>query len=229
MNADSDRRQRRRTSEPTERAAAEEAVAPRIAALAEAVVEACSRHARAVVAGGLALTILFGWFMATHLGLATDTERLIDPSAPWRKGEVELQHLFPQNDALLVIVVDGATSEQADSAATKLAARLMTRGDLFTSVRRPDAADFFRRNGLLFLERPELERLTDQLAKSQPLIGALAADPSVNGLFGAFNLALEGVTRGEIEAAALDPSFAAMADSLSAAKRQETPLSWEPL
>jgi uncharacterized protein len=230
---DGDRRQDKTASEPTDpadRQPAEEAVAPRIAALAEAIVDACSRHARAVVAAGLALTILFGWFMATHFGLATDTERLIDPSAPWRKGEVELAHLFPQNDALLVIVVDGETPELADGAAAKLAARLLTRGDLFTSVRRPDAADFFRRNGLLFLEQPELERLTDQLAKAQPLIGALAADPSVNGLFGAFNLALDGVGRGEIEAAALDPSFAAMADSLAtAAKGAETPLSWEPL
>src|SRR5881397_272893 len=86
-----------------DRPAAEQAVAPRIAALAEAAVDGCSRHARAVVAGCLVLTLLFGWYMATHLGLATDTDRLIDPSAPWRKGEVELAQLFPQNNPLLVI------------------------------------------------------------------------------------------------------------------------------
>ena len=46
------------------------------------------------------------------------------------------------------------------------------------------------RNGLLFLETDEVQRVTDELAAAQPLIAALAADPSVNGLFGAFNLAL---------------------------------------
>src|SRR5262245_53016730 len=97
--------------------AAEEAVAPRIALASEAVVDWCSRHARGVVVGCLVLTVLFGWFMATHLTLATDTDRLIDPSAPWRKGEVELAHLFPQNAALLVVVVDGTTPELADDAA----------------------------------------------------------------------------------------------------------------
>ena len=209
----------------------EEAVAPRIAVASEAVVDWCSRHARGVVAACLALTILFGWFVATQRDpLATDTDRLIDPSAPWRKGEVELAQLFPQNNALLVIVVDGATPELADDAAGKLASHIAARSDLFTAVRRPDAADFFRRNGLLFLDQPEVERLTDQLAKAQPLIGALAADPSVNGLFGAFNLALEGVSRGEIEPTALDPSFAAIADSLTAAVNgQAPPLSWERL
>ena len=210
--------------------AAEETVAPRIVAATEVMVDWCSRHAQTVVAACLLLTVLFGWFMATHLTLATDTDRLIDPSAPWRKGEVELARLFPQNAALLVVVVDGTTPELADDAAAKLAARLTSRSDLFTSVRRPDAADFFRRNGLLFLDQAEVERLTDQLAQAQPLIGALAADPSVNGLFGALNLALEGVSRGQVAPASLDPPFTAIADSLQAAEGgHPAPLSWERL
>src|SRR5262249_32808125 len=130
----------------------------------------------------------------------------------------------------LVIVVDGLTPELADDAAARLAARLTARSDMFTSVRRPDASDFFRRNGLLFLPTAEVEQMTDALAKAQPLIAALAGDPSVNGLFGAFTLALEGASSGQLDPAELDRSFAAMADSLAAAQAGHgPPLSWQRL
>ncbi|MGH6927936.1 MAG: MMPL family transporter, partial [Dongiaceae bacterium] len=208
----------------------EEAVAPGIAALTERIVDASRRHARAVVAGCLALTVLFGWYMATHLGIDANTDHLLDPNASWRQAELEIKHLFPQNDGVLVIVVDGVTPELAGDAAARLAARLGERPDMFQDIRRPDASEFFRRNGLLFLPTEEVEQLTDSLARSQPLIAAIAADPSVNGLFGAFNLALEGAAMGEFDAAQLDGPFAAITDNLEAAKSGDAlPLSWQTL
>lgn len=211
-------------------AAPEEAVAPGIAALTERIVDASRRHARAVVAGCLALTVLFGWYMGTHLGIDANTDHLLDPNASWRQAELEIKHLFPQNDGVLVIVVDGVTPEIADDAGARLAARLGERPDMFHDIRRPDASEFFRRNGLLFLPAEEVAQLTDSLAKSQPLIAAIAADPSVNGLFGAFNLALEGAAMGEFDPAELDGPFSAIADSLEAAKSGKgLPLSWQTL
>ena len=208
----------------------EDAVAPRIGAVTERVVEFSRRHAHAVVAACLALTVVFGWYMATHLGIDASTDHLIDPSLPWRQAEARMDRLFPQNEGTLVIVVDGATPELADDAAGRLAARLTARPDMFTEVRRPDASDFFRRNGLLFLPTAEVEQLTDALAKAQPLIAALAGDPSVNGLFGAFNLALEGAGSGQLDPAELDRSFTAIADSLAAAQAGHgPPLSWQRL
>ena len=206
------------------------AVAPRIAAVTEKVVDLSRHHAYAVVAVCLVLTILFGWYMATHLGIDASTDHLIDPKLPWRLAEAEIERLFPQNEGVLVIVVDGATPELADDAAGRLAARLAARPDMFPSVRRPDASDFFRRNGLLFLPTTEVEQLTDALAKAQPLMAALASDPSVNGLFGAFNLALEGAASGQLDPVELDRSFAAIADSLAAAQAGHgPPLSWQRL
>jgi hopanoid biosynthesis associated RND transporter like protein HpnN len=208
----------------------EDTVAPRIAAVTEHVVEFSRRHAHAVVAVCLVLTILFGWYMATHLGIDASTDHLIDPKLPWRQAEAEMDRLFPQNEGTLAIVVNGATPELADDAAGRLAARLAAHTDMFTSVRRPDASDFFRRNGLLFLPTAEVEQLTDALAKAQPLIAALASDPSVNGLFGAFNLALEGAASGQLDPAELDRSFTAIADSLEAARAGHgPPLSWQRL
>jgi hopanoid biosynthesis associated RND transporter like protein HpnN len=208
----------------------EDAVAPRIAAVTERVVEFSRRHAHAVVAVCLVLTVLFGWYTATHWKIDASTDHLIDPTLPWRRAEAEMARLFPQNEDTLVIVVDGTTPELADDAAGRLAERLTARPDMFISVRRPDASDFFRRNGLLFLPTAEVEQLTNALAKAQPLMAALASDPSVRGLFGAFNLALEGAASGQLDPAELDRSFAAMADSLQAAQAGHgPPLSWQRL
>jgi len=208
----------------------EDTVAPRIAAVTEQVVEFSRRHAHAVVAVCLVLAVLFGWYTATHWKIDASTDHLIDPTLPWRQAEAEMARLFPQNEDTLVVVVDGATPELADDAAGRLAQRLAARPDMFISVRRPDASDFFRRNGLLFLPTAEVERLTDALAKAQPLMAALAGDPSVHGLFGAFNLALEGAAAGQLDPAELDRSFAAIADSLQAAQAGHgPPLSWQRL
>jgi hopanoid biosynthesis associated RND transporter like protein HpnN len=205
----------------------EDAVAPRIAAVTERVVEFSRRHAHAVVAVCLVLAALFGWYTATHWKIDASTDHLIDPTLPWRQAEAEMARLFPQNEDTLVIVVDGTTPDLADDAAGRLAKRLAAHPDMFMSVRRPDASEFFRRNGLLFLPTAEVEQLTDALAKAQPLMGALASDPSVHGLFGAFNLALEGAAAGQFDPAELDRSFAAIADSLQAA--HGPPLSWQRL
>jgi hopanoid biosynthesis associated RND transporter like protein HpnN len=208
----------------------EDADAPRIAAVTERVVEFSRRHAHAVVAVCLVLTVLFGWYTATHWKIDASTDHLIDPTLPWRQAEAEMARLFPQNEDTLVIVVDGTTPELADDAAGQLAQRLAARPDMFISVRRPDASDFFRRNGLLFLPTAEVGQLTDALAKAQPLMAALASDPSVHGLFGAFNLALEGAASGQLDPAELDRSFAAIADSLQAAQAGHgPPLSWQRL
>jgi len=208
----------------------DDAVAPRIAAATEWVVEFSRHHAHAVVAVCLVLAALFGWYTATHWKIDASTDHLIDPTLPWRQAEAEMARLFPQNEDTLVIVVDGVTPELADDAAGRLAKRLAARSDMFISLRRPDASEFFRRNGLLFLPSAEVEQLTNALAKAQPLMAALAGDPSVNGLFGAFNLALEGAANGQLDPAELDRSFTAIADSLRAAQDGHgPPLSWQRL
>ena len=210
--------------------APDEVVAPGIAALTETIVDVSRRYARALVAACLALTVLFGWYMATHLGIDANTEHLLDPNASWRQAELEIKRLFPQNDGLLVVVVDGATPELADDAAARLTARLGERPHMFHDIRRPDASEFFRRNGLLFLPTEQIEQMMDSLARSQPLIAAVAADPSVNGLFGAFNLALEGAAMGQFDPAELDRPFSAIADSLEEARSGKgLPLSWQAL
>ncbi|MGH6933320.1 MAG: MMPL family transporter [Dongiaceae bacterium] len=203
---------------------------PRIGAATEHVIDWSRRHARPLVLGVLLVTMLLGWFATTHIGIDASTARLIDPNLSWKQQQFKYNQSFPQFDNLLVIVIDGVTPDIAADAAAALTDRLRQEHGQFTSVYQPDFTSFFRRNGLLFLSVDEVAEITDQLAQSQPLIGTLAADPSVNGLFTALNLALQGIAGGEIEPTFLEPPLQNIADSLaSALDGQVVPLSWQVL
>ena len=127
-------------------------------------------------------TVIMGGFTATHLGVNTDTIDMIDAHAPWRERDRAFSQQFPQNEGLIVVVIDGATADLAEDAAAALARGLAARPDLFQHVRRPDGGAFFNRNGLLYLDQSELSQTLDQTIAAQPMIGALVADPSLRGL-----------------------------------------------
>jgi hypothetical protein len=204
--------------------------APRIGRITEALVERSRCHARPLVLLALLVTMLLGWYAASNIGIDASTARLIDPNLPWKQQQFRYNQAFPQFDNLLVIVVDGATPDIAEDAAAQLTTRTGEQSDLFLSAHDPAATPFFRRNGLLFLDTEELGATIDQLAQAQPLIGTLAADPSVGGVFSALNLALEGIALGEVDPSFLEVPLAGIADAIAAAlDGQVRPLSWQSL
>jgi hopanoid biosynthesis associated RND transporter like protein HpnN len=141
-----------------------------------------------------------------------------------------LDRAFPQNNRLLVTVVDGQSADIAEDAAEVLAARLRARPDLFRNVRRPDGLEFFRRNGLLFLSVAEVEATADEIIAVQPLIGTLAADPSMRGLFDSLSLALEGVARGDTKMDKLVRPLSSIATTVEETLAgKNLPLSWQNL
>ena len=137
------------------------------------------------------------WLCLTRFTLDSDVTRLFPQDLPWRLAERQVEQAFPQRQDLIVAVVDGATAEAADAAAEALAGALRARGTLFRSVRRPDAGEFWRRHGLLYLETAELREVTARLIEAQPLLGAVAADPSLRGVAELLRLMAEGVARGD--------------------------------
>ena len=177
-------------------------------------VDYCRRHAVAVASILVLASAAVGAYAVTHLTIDADVTNLLAKDLPWRKQIAVYEQSFPDTGDTLLVVIDGTTPEQADSAAGALAARLGANTALFKTVQRPDAGKFFRENGLLFLDPPELSDLADHLIQAQPMIGGLAADPSLRGLFGAFKLGLEGVQHGEIEASALDKPITAVAAAI---------------
>ncbi|HXP31792.1 MAG TPA: MMPL family transporter, partial [Stellaceae bacterium] len=194
------------------------------------LVETSRRHAWLVVGLMLLLAVGGGVYTAGHIAIDSDIDKLIAADLPWRQREAAMDRAFPQNTDLLVMVIDGATPEQADDAATELRDRLAVMPNLFKSVRLPEGGPFFRKEGLLFLSTEEVQRFADQLIAAQPLIGTLASDPSLRGIFGALDLMAQGALHGDVAASAIAPAVTAVADATDAALRGHyAPLSWEAL
>ncbi len=175
------------------------------------IVSFCRVHAALVVLAMAAATAGMGWYVATHFSISTDVDRLLSEDLDWRRQEAELEKAFPHKTDMLVVVVDGETPDAAEDAAARLAEKMAAASDSFRDVRRPESADFFRKNGLLFLSEEKLGAMLEALVQSQPLIGSLAADMSLRGLAGTFGLMMEGLRRGEADYAAIAKPLELMA------------------
>ena len=158
-----------------------------------------------------------GWLTATRFSLDSDVTKLFPADLPWRLAERQLEEAFPQRLDLIVIVLDGAEARATEAAAEALAAALRTQPGLFRSVRRPDEGAFWARHGLLYLDLPEVQAITEQLIAAQGLLGPLAADPSLRGVADLLRLMGEGLARGEAEPARLAAPLAAFANAAEAA------------
>jgi hopanoid biosynthesis associated RND transporter like protein HpnN len=164
------------------------------------------------------------------LGVSTDTGEMFADSLPWKQRSVAIDKAFPQNDNLLVAVIDGATPEQAEDAASKLSSALSADKKNFTSVTRPDALPYLRNNAFLLIDTADLQDVLDHTVDAQPFLGQLAADPSLRGLLSALSLVATGVSRGAADTAALEPAMAKFHAALAATVAgQMRPLSWQTL
>ena len=169
-------------------------------------------------------------FLARHFAITTDSKKLLSSSLPWRQQEIMLDRAFPQSTNLIIAVVDGATPEAADEAADALVNDLSPRSDVIRTIRRPDAGEFFARNGILFLSLDEVRRDTAELIKAQPFLGTLAADPTLRGVLRTLSQSVEGVRRGKAELEDLRPALVAIADALELLGNGKNPaFSWRRL
>jgi hopanoid biosynthesis associated RND transporter like protein HpnN len=198
--------------------------------LLAALVERCRRAAPLVVLAGLALAVVSGWYAAGHLGVSTDTDQMFAASLPWRQRAMALDREFPQFQNLLVAVIDARAPEEAEATAAALASAMAADTAHVASVRRPDASPYLAREGLLFLDLPQLQALLDHTVDAQPFLGQLVADPSARGLLGTLGLIGVGVQRGEADLGGFAASLASFHTVLSdALAGHPQPLSWQNL
>ena len=194
------------------------------------IVEACRRHAGRVVLAGLLLALLSGFVSYHRLGVTTDTDKMFPDRLAWRQRSLAFDHDFPRFRDQLVGVVDGASPEIAGETARMLAQGMVADGAHFRTVQRPDASPYLERQGLLFLDKPTLQRLMDHTIDAQPFLGQLVADPSTRGLFAALALLGMGVTQGQADLkpylAPIEAFHHAMVGALDG---HPLPLSWESL
>ncbi len=161
-----------------------------------------------------------------QLVIDTDTTNMIAEDVPFRRHDTAFQRVFPKLDDALVIVIDGGEPEAAAGHAEALAARLRA-SPHFESVYWPSGEIFLRRNGFLYMEIEALEALADRLAAAEPLLGALAREPSLAGLLKVMTLAFRRVG----EAGASEPALRDLAERIAdvgeaAAVGRPARLSW---
>jgi len=201
-----------------------------VAGLLAGWVSATRRFAWLVIALAVLATVVAADYTANNLTLNTDSADLLSPDLPYRKTYRAFQDAFPQLGDDIVVVIDGATPDQTEDAAIALSAKLREQPKLFKSVFYPAGDQFFRRNGLLFLDIEALQDLADRLADAQPLISTLAEDMSLRGLFDVLGLAVADVAKGNESAAPLARVLAMMADTVEARLAgHATLLSWREL
>jgi hopanoid biosynthesis associated RND transporter like protein HpnN len=106
---------------------------------------------------------------------------MLSSDLPFRQSYQRYRTLFPYEVDALLAVVEAPTPEQADAAATSLAAELRDEPALFIQVDVPAADPYFARNALLFLDDSQLASLAERLIDAEPLIGLLASDLNLRG------------------------------------------------
>jgi len=160
-------------------------------AFAASLVAFSTRQAWLVMVISLALTAFALRYTATHISIDTGTEDMIDARLPHRQANLAFDQAFPHLPGDVVLYAEAAHAGDAEDAADLLAATLRERPDIARALSQPGGGEFFARQGLLYLSVDELWALDDRLADAAPLLGTLAADTSLRGLFGTLRLGLD--------------------------------------
>ncbi|XJJ60429.1 MMPL family transporter [Novosphingobium sp. BL-8H] len=179
---------------------------------------------------GLIVTGLALFIVTDRIAMTTDTAALISPKVDWRQQEQRMETAFPQLRDNMLIIVDGETPELAEDAAARLSASLSGDKAHFRLVTRPDGGDFFAREGLLFGSVDEVRSATQSMIDAQPMLGPLAADPSLRGVTVSLSTMLDGVASGEIPLSRIDRPLHALSTAIDGALTGRNPyFSWQRL
>jgi hopanoid biosynthesis associated RND transporter like protein HpnN len=162
----------------------------------------------------LVASVVMAEYARHHFAMTTETSALLSPKLPWRVRQSQFDAAFPPAASNIVVVVDGATPELSEAAAAGLATALSAQAALFRTVQRPDAGPFWEHNALLFASIEDIKTSITQLTKSQPLLGAMASDPSLRGLTNTMALAIRGLDDGQVTPERLRTPFRVLADAL---------------
>jgi hopanoid biosynthesis associated RND transporter like protein HpnN len=145
-------------------------------------------------------TIAAAVYVATHIAVNSNMSDMIGKDVPYRETFDEFNKQFPLQDNVILVVIDGASSEYAQTAATEIYRTITADRAAVEYAFWPAGEAFFRQNGLIYLETDELTNIADQLATAQPLLGQLAADPNLRGLAVLISDALDAVDQGRADA-----------------------------
>jgi hopanoid biosynthesis associated RND transporter like protein HpnN len=190
-----------------------------------------STHHRAPVIGiAFVVAVLAALYAAQHFAIDTNIENLLSKQLPWRQHEIAYETAFPRRSELTLAVIQASTPENAKRAAEVLTSRLRERTDVIRSLFQPGGGEFFDHNGLLYSSTEDLARTTRQLMSAQPLLGTLAADPSLRGLMDGLAFGTMGAQGGQLKLDDLARPWTLASDTLDRVlKGEKADFSWRVL
>ncbi|ARO86716.1 hopanoid biosynthesis-associated RND transporter HpnN [Nitrosospira lacus] len=192
-------------------------------------------HPFGVLSTVIVLGILAAHYTVGHLRIDTDTGNLIAPDAPFQQYRRHYEQAFSQDLSTLLLVIESDTPELTKSASRRLLDLLSNDTDHFNSAYIPNDNEFFRQNGLLYLDTDALQTLSNDLSVAQPFIGRIAQQPNLTGFFSIFEDALKATDKAATEKNQLMPiDLASLADKISLVLHktlngENALLSWESL
>ena len=131
----------------------------------------------------IVISVVAGYYAATHLKVNTDTSEMLDANLSFQKNSIALRDAFPQIKSDLIVIVKAPTLDEADAFAGALRDKLENDKDSFSAVFAPAENPFFLNNGLLYLETSKLEARLSQISKAAGLIETLVKSPTTDTLF----------------------------------------------
>ncbi len=158
--------------------------------LVHATVNWSVRQVWLVLLGGVLLTAYALYYTANNISIDTDTSNMIDVRLPHRQANLALAKAFPHLPGDVVVYAESTHAGLAEDAADALVATLRKRPDITHSISQPGGGEYFATHGLLYLSPDELWTIDERLAQAAPLLGTLAHDQSLSGLFQTMSTAL---------------------------------------
>ncbi len=185
------------------------------------------RFASGVAFATIALAIAGATLAATTLGVDSDTTRMVSSKLEFRRAQLDYRDAFPNLENLVVLVVRGRSADEADAFVKDIVPRLRAREDAIEDVYAAAAEPFFDRNGLLFLNSAELDRVLGDLSRAAPFVRRLGPDPTLGDLLSTLADAEENSGQADIPVERLGRVYSELSRTISARlDGAPFPLSW---
>ncbi|WP_448581706.1 MMPL family transporter [Thermaurantiacus sp.] len=126
------------------------------------------------------LVLVCGLVASRNFAVDTDSAHMLSDELPHRQRELALNAAFPGLNRSFVVLVDAPDADRADAALARLAAAIAARPQALEAPFAAALDPYFQRNGLLYMDDAELDSMLARLTRAGPLLGTLAAEPTLS-------------------------------------------------
>ena len=127
-------------------------------------------------------TLVLGWVAIDRFHMNSNLSDLIRQEASWRDDFDAYKARFPDLVETAVVVVSGTSFQAVEKMTGRVESGVRADDEFFRAVFAPQNDPFFRRHAFLYFDSVDLDDMADRLAEAQPMLTAVAEDPSLRGI-----------------------------------------------